>query len=771
MLNLKRLLPACVVLFAACSDGGGGNGTGTGTGGPPTQPQPLVAANISKSAGDNQEQTISTALPSALGVQVTTADGKAVPNATVTWAVTAGGGQLSAATSTTDANGNASVAWTLGSANGAQTVSATVNGITTSFTAKALAFYTVLVYMAADNSLSWAGVEDIDEMEKVGSSDSVNVVVQAEFSPEQTRLQGCTSSCFNRPNYNTFRYRVPRVASGVQGPDGTATDVGNRNMAQGAELADFIAWGKQAHPAQKYVLVLWNHGGGYTGLLEDVTSNGTGMMSLATLRGALQTANTRFAVVDFDMCLMGGAETMVTMEGFADYLVYSQELEPGEGNPYDRILARLRANPRMGGGELAAGIADDFVNSYEGTRNSVTKSAVDMSKLPGFLAAWNALGDELRTNMDAHAAALNTVIPQTQKYALPQLRDFGDFMNRLYNASGSATLRQRIEATRAALPGVVIKNRFRTASGSRAPNVNGSTGMHVLIPSRTGSAGDAMASHGPASLNSYKALYPNLGWTSFVNQWISTGTGTARGTTDQGEGGQQLQVALVWEEEAVEAGADVDFWVMEPNGNVYIPYLGVVTPNGTFGGDSQETGSYYEIYTSKRYVEPGTYHFFAELWSDPNDFMPFYTVLYREATADEWQDLYDGEYQLLYKEDNWQNDSTPTLQEAVDGKYTDLQWAAYWVVDTTAAAQAGTAQSRTRTRASVAANRSAARTLVARMPAAQSRRINQLLADPQVRAQRAAARARVRPNSRTAAPVPSGIRSTERRFDRRRTQQ
>ena len=40
------------------------------------------------------------------------------------------------------------------------------------------------------------------------------------------------------------------------------------------------------------------------------------------------------------------------MDGYADYLAYSEELEPGEGDPYDRIFARLRASPGMAAGDL-----------------------------------------------------------------------------------------------------------------------------------------------------------------------------------------------------------------------------------------------------------------------------------------------------------------------------------------------------------------------------------------------------------------------------------
>jgi hypothetical protein len=733
MHSVRKVLSGLLLLAAACS----GSDSGTNPDPKPeTKPTPAALIVV---GGDGQTHTISTPVASPLAVKVTAADGRPVPNVPVSWSVAEGGGSLSAASTTTDAQGEARVQWTLGPRAGQNRVTATVPNLQpVSFAGRATAFYTVLVYMAADNNLSWAGVGDIDEMESVGSSDSVQVVVQAEFSPHETRMQGCTSGCFNRPNYNTFRYRVEK-GDQVQGPDRAALDIGNRDMTSAQELADFVRWGKEAYPAQKYVLLLWNHGGGYSGLIEDQTSVGSAMMSLSTLRAGLQATQTKFEVVDFDMCLMAGAETLVTLEGLARYAVFSEENEPGTGNPYDRILARLRANPTQSGADVARGFADDFVDSYAGTRNSVTKSAVDLDRLPGFLAAWNGLAVELRDNLATHRGALSAVVPGTQGYSLPYLRDLGDFLGRLRTSTSSPVLQQKIDAVAQQVNGgLVLRNRFRSSGSYRSANVDRSTGLHVLLPS--GGVADALPSSGPGSLASYKALYPGLGWTSFLDQWLSV-TNQAR-YADQGS--RQLQAALVWDTAAVSRKADLDFWVLEPNGKLFIPYLGVVTPNGTFSNDSYETGSYYEVYTSKRFVEVGTYYAFAELYEDPQNHRPVATLLYRNSPSAEWTDLYAGKtYPRLTKSVSWHNDPTPTFQEAADGAYTDLVYMASWEFKPTGAAAEGAAASRSLAQsggAGMQVARGTPTSLLDRLTPAQVERINRLLRDPEVQVRRARAR-------------------------------
>ena len=93
------------------------------------QPRP---AAIAFTGGTGQSAVVGSPLPQPIVARVTGADNLGVEGVIVTFAVTAGGGSLSATTDTTDANGNASVLWTLGPTAGTQTVSATAGALTTS---------------------------------------------------------------------------------------------------------------------------------------------------------------------------------------------------------------------------------------------------------------------------------------------------------------------------------------------------------------------------------------------------------------------------------------------------------------------------------------------------------------------------------------------------------------------------------------------------------------------------------------------------------------
>ena len=84
---------------------------------------------LTKVCGDDQENTVGILLATPFVVLVSDENGAAMAGVVVSFAVTAGGGTLSAATATTDANGRAATRLTLGSQPGTNTVSATVAGL------------------------------------------------------------------------------------------------------------------------------------------------------------------------------------------------------------------------------------------------------------------------------------------------------------------------------------------------------------------------------------------------------------------------------------------------------------------------------------------------------------------------------------------------------------------------------------------------------------------------------------------------------------------
>jgi hypothetical protein len=117
MLRIPRWAAAVLALVAAC---GGESSTG-----PSAAPTAIKVVS-----GNNQTGTVGAALPQALSVNVTAADGKPVSGATVTWDVSPGYGTTSSESSRTDGNGNASVTWTLGANAGTARVTAQVGGVT-----------------------------------------------------------------------------------------------------------------------------------------------------------------------------------------------------------------------------------------------------------------------------------------------------------------------------------------------------------------------------------------------------------------------------------------------------------------------------------------------------------------------------------------------------------------------------------------------------------------------------------------------------------------
>ena len=668
MTSLRRFrLIASVTLAVACG------GTETMTAPPSTQPD-NTPASISASAGGGETVRVGTAVATPPAVVIKNASGSPVSGVSVTFAVTAGGGSITGASATTNASGVAAVgSWTLGPTPGGNTLTATVQGLTAvTFTDTARwPYWTFMVYMAADNDLAIQGIFDIDEMEAAGVDPEVQVVVQAEFNPVVLGLLGCDASCFNRPNFNTFRYFVAGEGLEVNGPNGSATDLGNRDMTDPAELTKFINWAKQNYPAEQYALVLWNHGGGYTGLLQDITSAGSGLMSIGDLPTALNGVGP-ISVIDFDMCLMAGYETLVMVNGLTDYVVFSEELVPGAGNPYQELIDGIQANSAADARTIAEVFADQFHAAYTGNRASTTKSAYEMSSFAAFETALNNVAQTLRANLGVLGTTLGDAAKVSQKYSNEELTDLVNFLDSLRVRTNDAGLQGEIDALKSeASGGFRVRNRFRNGTGvslGGESDVSRSTGLHIVMPSGVGN--DRLADTGPGSFAAYQALFSGKPWTLFLADWLASQTALA--FTDQGNA--RFQGYLVWDSAAVSRSADVDLWILEPSGDLFIPWLGSVTPNGTLTNDSYDDGTFFEGYLTNRFVQNGTYNFYAHLWTDPNDYRPVYDFQFRSDQVSALTSLYDPTFPQLSTQISWLSDPDPTFQELEAGAYTDLQF-------------------------------------------------------------------------------------------------
>ncbi|GAG28789.1 unnamed protein product, partial [marine sediment metagenome] len=237
--------------------------------------------------------------------------------------------------------------------------------------------WTVMVYLDADNNLESAGIDDINEMEIVGSTTDVNIVVQVDripYSVLAANNEGYLDDISNSNWTTTRRYYITQDFDPYQISSDLKSDLGELNMGDPQTLIDFTSWAVTEYPAKKYLLVIWNHGGGFRSpayttrdIAWDDTSGGD-KITMPELEYALSAISAQIGkkidIVGMDACLMAMTEVAYQIKDHTDILVASEENEPGDGWPYDTILGQLVVNPTTSPEQLATDIVDKYIYSY-----------------------------------------------------------------------------------------------------------------------------------------------------------------------------------------------------------------------------------------------------------------------------------------------------------------------------------------------------------------------------------------------------------------------
>ncbi len=346
--------------------------------------------------------------------------------------------------------------------------------------------WTYMVYMAADNNLSAYARDDINyEIEIEGSSDDVNVVVQAEFN---STTSGVPSG--------TIRGKVVQDAD--TGSLGSwYSQIGNKDMTDPATLTEFIAWTAQQYPADHYALVLWSHAAGWKASSED-GAPGKGifmdnsspwgsshLMSLPDLAEGIRNSGVALDVINLDACLMGMYEVAYELKETATYLVASPEEYPVAGDPYDMIIKELTDNPDMDAAQLALTITTKCREFYQNADTTMTKSAYLLSGMDQLHMDICALAEYLIDNMDAaEVDIIEDARYSSVAYLYPENHDLGDFLDWLKLGTGDPGLESMIEDVKDSMSGVIYSNELYISSSDSSNPVMDSQGMAIYLPSR-----------------------------------------------------------------------------------------------------------------------------------------------------------------------------------------------------------------------------------------------------------------------------------------------
>ncbi len=306
---------------------------------------------------------------------------------------------------------------------------------------RAVCKWTVLAYIIGDDKPNWTGfsldsygLQDLKEMKKIGSTDSVKILAHRDCWQEE----------------GTWRFDIGGQGTDVM--DDMVEFLPEKNGGDPDTLLEFVEWGVQRAPAEHYLLVLWNHGSGWhvPEIMRRASKAGSSVISgraeMRQLSGARMrrsifstTMDKLFSVRDpqvrgicyddtsadcldnqelakvlkqcaavmdrekidllgMDACLMNMMEVVYQIRNHSSILVGSEETEPANGWPYDLVLKKLCDEPETTPENLSKHILESYAQSYSG--KDITQSAIDLSILDDLTSAISELAGSLISGLE-----------------------------------------------------------------------------------------------------------------------------------------------------------------------------------------------------------------------------------------------------------------------------------------------------------------------------------------------------------------------------------
>ncbi len=166
------------------------------------------------------------------------------------------------------------------------------------------------------------------------------------------------------------------------------------SMGDAETLGSFLRYGVENYPADNYGVILWNHGGGMRGVAFDEMFEGEGL-SLGDLNAGFASADANFEFIGFDACLMATLEGAMQLSPYGNYMIASEEIEPGSGWDYTKLVNYIAANPQATGADVGKAVCDSYMEKCDAWADSCTLSVTDLSKVEALAEAFDAMAGEM----------------------------------------------------------------------------------------------------------------------------------------------------------------------------------------------------------------------------------------------------------------------------------------------------------------------------------------------------------------------------------------
>lgn len=306
--------------------------------------------------------------------------------------------------------------------------------------------WTVMVYYHGDSDVSALIGREVFLAEQVGSAEGFNIIAQTDFNnnPESPTYENNFNYIPESAIVGTHRYRLvatpgAEVVSSV--PVETLPEL-NHDLPE--VLQEFIEWSIENYPADRYGLIMVDHGGAwYGGFGGDYQDGGEAVIdgiypqaTAETIRRALNNTGVgELAFFQFASCLMGNIETMYPFIGVADLYIGAAEVTFEYPANVPGSLGWLKDNRAT----TMDAFGTEVAQLFRANRNPASSpfeiiATYDMDELQDVVDAWNTFSVQATANYQPSWTSLRLLTAQYEAYeynlaAQPTLlADMGEFI-------------------------------------------------------------------------------------------------------------------------------------------------------------------------------------------------------------------------------------------------------------------------------------------------------------------------------------------------------
>ncbi|RPH94377.1 hypothetical protein EHM69_07535 [candidate division KSB1 bacterium] len=287
--------------------------------------------------------------------------------------------------------------------------------------------WTIMMYGAGNNNLDVSNnntsfiIQDAQDMEKVGSQAGMNIVAMVASM---------------RTGGQAKVYHIEQHTAEL--PDSLSSpwiDKGSKDMSDPATLREFINYCKANYPAQKYLLVVDDHGAGWPGSCSDEMNGGGGMLTMPELKSAIAQSDLQHVdIVTFHACLMAMAEVAYELRSVASYMTACQFTMPMQNIlGADLWLGWLKDNTGASPADLAHKIAEKVRVAAENKQKTSHYAMIDLSQMQTLSARVGTFSNVLVTEGGQHWNEVQHAWSQTHatQYDNPAYCDLREFANKI----------------------------------------------------------------------------------------------------------------------------------------------------------------------------------------------------------------------------------------------------------------------------------------------------------------------------------------------------